>query len=210
MFAFLLSLIPLMESLLKNGVDVIYVSQGDTQHRDGHVIVINTEFLYQLESSAELKAAILKRFHGKTTRYTYPTFRNLVHWVLSSNEYNIREANMSCVSDDDITEVWEFIDTIKVSSSEACRSMISTMIRSRDRESFRRAVGYPRTAPRARVRGAKIPRKPPAIIPVGNTVQGVHSTIDAAVLEDTLHMAITSPDPLGACRSIGASIRGWR
>lgn len=201
--------IPDMEPLLRDGVDIVYVSQGDTPRRTGRVIVVNTEFLHQLERSAEMKAAIHKRFHGKATRYTQPTFHSLVHWVLSSEEYRVRDANMTSVSDDDVTEVWEFIDTMKVSSSEGCRLMLEPMIRSRDRESFRRTIGYPKTPPRPRVKGMKVPRTAPIMLRVGDELQGVHDTIDGAILEDAVHMTATSSDPVGACRSISSSIRGW-
>lgn len=72
---------------------------------------MNTEFLHQLGNSKEMKTAIAKRFHGKPTKHIYPPFPSLVHWVLSSDEYKVREANILSVSDDDITEVWDNLQT---------------------------------------------------------------------------------------------------
>lgn len=100
-----------MEQLLKEDVDIVYVSQGDIPPRRGCVIAMNTEFLHQLGNSKEMKTAIAKRFHGKPTKHIYPPFPSLVHWVLSSDEYKVREANILSVSDDDITEVWDNLQT---------------------------------------------------------------------------------------------------
>jgi hypothetical protein len=171
--------------------------------------MFNTAYAHQIDTSGEIRAAINKRFHGKSTRYVHPPFSTLVQWVLSSDEYKVREANVSSISNDDVTEVWEFIDTVKVSSSDTCRSMLAAMVGSRDRESFRRSIGYPKTPPRAKVRGMKVPRIIPRMLTVGTEVRGVHSTIEDVILEDALHMALSSSDPVGSCRSLSASIRGW-
>ena len=87
--------------------------------------------------------------------------------------------------------------------------MLAAMVGSRDRESFRRVTGYTKTPPRTRTKGARAPRLPPRMLPAGVLVRSVHDTVNDVMVDDALHMALASRDPLEACRRISSGIRGW-
>lgn len=195
-----------MEELLKDDIDIMLVSQGDLPKRGNSTIVISTLHMDSIENSSELNAALAKRFRGKTTVHSYPPYGQIVQWILATDGYKVREENLHSISNDDVVDAWEFIDTLKVSSSSSCRDMLSTMVSGRNGESFRRTLTTPKTPPKLKSKTVKAPRNKPEMLSLERDVSVVHDTIDDAIVEDLMHWVKKSEDPLSTCRRLHSSI----
>lgn len=194
-----------LSSLLRDDVDIMHVSRGDTRRRPESTVAVNVSYIQELNASRELNATIAKRFHGKCTRHTSPTYEQLVKWVLSSDGYKIREANLHMVSDEDVCDVWEFVDTMKVSSSDECRAMLHEMALGRGSEAFRRTMHIHKTPPRRAEKSVRVPRDRPTMLKERDGVKYTHKSIDDAIVEDMALFAISSEDPVATCRASCAS-----
>lgn len=195
-----------MEALLKSDVDIVYVSQGDHIKGGPSTVVVNSSWMDRIETNSELKSAVSKRFRGKTTLYGYPAFSQLVSWVMSSDGYKLREENFTNISNDDVSGIWEFIDTMRVSSSDSCREMMTELSANRDSEAFRRTLSTPKTPPRTKSKVLKVPKSRPVILGIGSGISHTHDTIEGVLVDDLAHWAISSDNPVGTCESLCSSI----
>lgn len=106
-------------------------------------IEVDPQYMSSLLLNEELKAALNKRFKDKRTVYLNPDFSSLVLWCLSTNSYSVNDKNLYNVDIRDVDSCWQFIDTMKVSSSDDCRELIARGSDGRDSLGFRRRTAPP-------------------------------------------------------------------
>lgn len=78
-----------METLLRQGSQLVYAATGGAKCLEKRIVELDTNTLRDLEKDEELSVALRKRFKGKNTTYLSPTFAQLVSWSLSTNWYSV-------------------------------------------------------------------------------------------------------------------------
>lgn len=193
---------------LAEDTELIESSLGDATVTHPTVIKVDTAYCKLIQLDREISLAAEKRFKGKHTLYGSPGYKDLVSWCLSTNGYAVSSGRLNSVSDDDVSLVWQFIDTMSVSSTERCRELINRGKGSRSGVGFSRCVSgktkQPRNSKRERV-GAKL-RRPPTIVPFGDQNASEHDTVEHHITEDCMHWILSSPDPMGSYTALRDSL----
>jgi hypothetical protein len=181
--------------LLKEGYQAVEVDKTSHKAVSSKDIKIDTSRCIEILGNKEIQLAIDKRFKGKKTLYLSPGFKNLVVWCLATDSYKVCEKSLDKVSNVDIESVWQFIDTISVSSTEECRNLVSKC------KGVRSSVGFSRSNVRA------TPQRRPAILRLETFSQPSlmdydvqdsegFGTLEEVQAHDCVTWALKSSDPL--------------
>lgn len=190
-----------LSSHLNHGYELADVSLGDSLCLDSNMLHVDFSYCSQVLENREMSLAVEKRFKNKRTAYGVPGYKELVAWCLASDSFNVREEVLDCVSNNDIELVWQFIDTMSVSSSPVCRELVMRGKGSRNSSAFTRTLGRPASP---RVRRAHIPRglRPPVLEDCSDEPTEEHRTIDDIMAEDFVSLIRGSDDPLCSVESL--------
>jgi hypothetical protein len=183
---------------IKEGSELVDGSLGDSLASGLSCIKIDRQYYTTVSTDRELNLALDKRFKGKTTLYVNPSYATLVWLCLATEGYKVSSSNLNNVSDDDVSQAWEFVDTVSVSSTKRCREMISLGKNNRNSAGFLRSrTTAVRLKAKARVnRVSESLRGPPVVLQAGSEYDTEHDTIEDAMLEDCMKWVSGSDDPV--------------
>lgn len=196
-----------LESLVREDVVLSYTDCSIVSNHDPNTLVLSTSVLLAFQSNKELNQAIKKRFRGKTTKYGFPSFERIVMWILSTSGYDINSDILCDVSNDDVGLAWEFLDTLRVSSSEDCRRQLDKSLGTRSSDGFRRSTNVRVNAGHIQRAIIEVPSTRPTMSEVTHSREMGHATIDDVLIEDALYVSSHAADPVGSAISIARSIR---
>lgn len=187
---------PLLSSLAKEGVSIGEFLHGDSSLSIEGTIFLDQEYARRLETSSELRAALKKRFQKKTTVYGNPDYKTLVLLCLSTSFYDVNEINLNNVSNEDVDRVWNFIDTLRVSSSADLSAVLGYGTKNRS------GVGFKRSLKDIALRQQTSPSKSHDLMPSRGAKPSVqpgsysHGSLEEVVTEDIVFLAKASEDPV--------------
>jgi hypothetical protein len=183
-----------LENYLRQGVTLIYASRGTMGRVEG-VILYDESSELSMRSNNELTVALAKRFKRKKARYGEIHLSSLFYWVLASSGYDVNEGNVDGISNDDVLCVWELADTMKVSSSDDCRAVLTLISGARGSDGFRRAHMKGRSPPSIRDKSMRVPSTRPKMLRLDTDVASSHKGMEDVMAEDIYHFISGRPDP---------------
>jgi hypothetical protein len=171
----------------------LFKADGDkTGTPQANVIVFNPEYALDLLSNEKLSLAISKRFKGRFTRYESLGYQELVCWCLATDGYKLSEEGFFSVSNEDVEGAWNFIDSVRVSSSNDCRDLVNRGALSRDGTGFGRTHIPEEPGGGTYRRNTGIPEDPPL---VGLLKDEPYISIEEALVSDCMYWVKRSDDP---------------
>jgi hypothetical protein len=193
---------------LKEGSEVVDGSLGDATVARANCIKIDRLYYETVSTDRELNLALEKRFKGKNTLYITPNYATLVWLCLSTDGYKVSSANLNNVSDNDVSEAWQFIDTTSISSTKRCREMISLGKNNRSDTGFTR---YSNTATRQKIkarvnRNRAAPTCIPTLLSAPRECGTEHDTIEDAMLEDCMRWVLDAGDPVKSATALRSNV----
>jgi hypothetical protein len=194
-----------IEDLAKETSNIVDVDQAAHKAVGPCDIRVDRDCIQEISGNNEIRLAIAKRFDGKRTLHGDPGFRDLVAWCLGTDSYKVCERNLERVHDKDIDLVWQFIDTISVSSTAQCRAIVAKYTNGRSSVGFRREHMRPLVvAPRKKVEDRRV--APSAIARYSEADSGGYESLRDLVLEDCMHWVLKSRDPLTSALQLRSRI----
>jgi hypothetical protein len=187
-----------IESYVKDSVDISEGSPGDIQASGADTVMVYRQYYADLSANEELTSAIEKRFKGKRTCHGAPTYKDIAMWCLCTHGYSVSQQNLSSTSNVDVEAVWEFIDTLSVSSTEKCRDLISRGKQSRSSIGFRKTYSDRHNLAFTRRRQLKTKERPTMVKYNAKCCAG-YDTIEEAMSEDFVQLASRTSNPLEEC-----------
>jgi hypothetical protein len=185
---------------LRDGLVIVEAPISEFRIQQSGVVRLDTAYTNLLMSNLELSCAVQKEFRKKRTRYTVPSFGDLVYWCLSTSGYTICEKNFTDTSNSDVEEVWNFIDKVKVSSS--CRDVLAAGTVGRSSVGFKRSQATRERIPLVSRRTTETPSTPPAEVRALSNEEDSHSSIEDAMVSDAMYWILESQDPVSTCSTM--------
>ena len=150
-----------------------------------------------ISKNEEIMPAVQKRFKNKRTSHGDPGFAALVIWCTAMNSYKVCQANLIGVSDFDVDLAWQFIDTLSISSTKACRGIMNRFKGTKSavgfkREQMRFSVGPCSFRPSARN------VVPPTLVEYSDKDREGYRTDEDLVIQDCMHCVFKSPAPIAS------------
>ena len=142
----------------------------------------------------EIMLALQKRFKNKRTLHGDPRFADILTWCMSTDSYKVCQKNFEGVSDSDVDLVWQFIDTLSVSSTRACRDVMNKFKGARSAVGFRREHTKPSVSPRTHRPGIRS-AAPPALVPHSDKDKEGYNSLEDVITQDCMHWVLSSSDP---------------
>lgn len=186
-----------VEKYAKLNVQIIETDQFSHRSIGPSDVRVNKACYAEISENKEIKLAVHKRFKGKKTVHGDPTFLELVLWCLSADSYKVCERNLDSVSNVDVEAAWQFIDTASVSSTKACRDVVTPYKEGRSAVGFRRE----HMAPLGKGRGWRPQDRntvPSTLVGYSKLDCDGYETLGDLMTEDCMHWVLRSEDPLGS------------
>lgn len=117
---------------------------GDAPFNDpvrSHVIMYDPASYSRLASNVEVSRFCEKRLRGINTSRGGYSPRDLMFMCMCTDGYKVSEEYLDSVSNEDVALMWSHIDTLRVSSTLSCRTMVSELVGARSYKGFRRHAG---------------------------------------------------------------------
>ena len=113
---------------------------------------------------------------------------------MATDSYEVCQNVVESVSDTDVDLAWQFIDTLSVRSTRACRAMIAKFKGTRSAGGFRRE--------HMRASASPLPHRPmvkhvprPTLAGYSDKDREGYPSLDCLVAHDCMHWVLTSSDP---------------
>lgn len=183
-----------IEDLVREGCQIVEVDKATHKAVGARDIRINKVCLTEVIENTEIRLALEKRFKGKKTLHLDPGFGDLVAWCLSTDSYKLCERNIERVSDTDIEQAWQFIDTTSVSSTKPCREIMVRYKGARSTVGFRREhIASPVSLRLRRPLGRNV--VPSTLSSYSRRDSDGYGTLGEMMVEDCMRWILESPDP---------------
>jgi hypothetical protein len=194
-----------IEEYTRDNVSTVEVTGESHMTVGPSVIKINKASFAEVLKNREICLAIEKRFKGKRTLYGDPGFSELVAWCLATDSYKVRQKNLERVSDTDVELAWEFIDTMSVSSTKACRESIEKLKGRRSALGFRGNY-VKRLGGRRRHNLCSRNAVPSTLLPHTELDREGYKALEDVIAEDCMHWVLGSADPVASALGLRSGL----
>lgn len=194
-----------LEDIIKNGVNVIRVSAEDSTTVLPGELCVDYDAAVELYNNAEIKSSIKKRMRGKPAMCDGVSYLDMVAWCLSVRSYGFSSRYIKGTSDDEIESLWQYIDTLSISSTESCRKLISKY---KDR---RTATGFQRSVRTDFAEKGKIPlvsytEMPPTLGAYSDSDISGYGSVGELVAYQCSEFVFSSKDPVSVASAMVRSV----
>lgn len=150
-----------IKALAKEGYSVVTGSAPFSDSVQSYIIMHDTDSYAKLVENVEISRFCEKRLRGINTSRGGYSPRDLMFACICTDGYKVSEECLDSVSNDDVMLIWSHIDTLKISSTLNCRTMISELVGARSCKGFRRYVGMVASSAVNLTNHLSVPRSPP-------------------------------------------------